>query len=59
MNKLNKYIKDNHINQSEIARKMKITRATMNNWVRNKNYPPVPEIKILLELLNTKFEEIF
>jgi len=59
MNKLEKYIKDNNINQSEIARQMNITRATINNWVKDKNYPPVPEIKILLKLLNTTFEEIF
>lgn len=59
MGKLEKYIKDKKINQSEIARKMDVTRATVNNWVRGKNYPSIPEIKILLKLLNTKFEEVF
>ena len=59
VNKLEKYIKDKHINQSDIARKMGMSRAVVNNWVKLKNYPPVPTLIIFLELIKAKFEEVY
>ncbi len=47
------------INQVEMAKKLRVTQATISQWISGHSYPRYPKMKMLLRILDCTPDELF
>jgi transcriptional regulator with XRE-family HTH domain len=57
--KLKYYLDKQNISQTELAKRLNISVARVNNWTRGKNYPSAKYIPIISAILNIPIDLLF
>jgi transcriptional regulator with XRE-family HTH domain len=58
MNKLKEILEEKNINQSDVAKKLGITRQVISVWATNISDPNVENIRKICKLLNVTSDEL-
>jgi len=58
-NNLNNILKEKGLKKSWLAKQLGVSKQSVTNWVKGRNYPEVKTMKKLSEILDTKIEDIF
>lgn len=59
MNKLKEVLDEKCINRAMLARKMNVSKQTIDNWLRDKNYPTMKHMIEISKILDMTVIEIF
>jgi len=59
MDNLDQILKSRGIKQSWLAKKLGVTRESVNHWVKGKNQPGTKNLKKIAEILNISLDEFF
>lgn len=57
-NHISKYRKQKNLSQEELAEKIYVSRQTISNWERNKNYPDIHSLLMLATLFEVSVDEL-
>lgn len=57
-NHISKYRKQKNLSQEELAEKIYVSRQTVSNWERHKNYPDIQSLLMLATLFEVSLDEL-
>jgi len=59
MNKLREILDEKCINRAMLSRKLNVSKQTIDNWIKNRNYPTMEHMKQIAKILDMTVLEIF